>query len=121
MPFESAADGSSLQAFLRALPDDVNAVMLDVKNSQGQLLYRTSNESAIAWGAPAEQTVDLESLAHSLNLEGYYLVARMQTFSDPVCATGPVTPSATAIPKCYGWITSRTGAGSRGPTRIRLP
>ncbi|MCL2056367.1 MAG: putative glycoside hydrolase [Oscillospiraceae bacterium] len=88
MPFSAALDSASALEFLRGLPDGINAVMLDVKNNQGRILYRTTNETAINWGAPAEQMIDLASLTKILNEGGYYLIARMQTFSDPICARG---------------------------------
>jgi len=88
MPFSSAGDNASIKTFLGILPNSVNGVMIDVKDSQGRLLYRSSNENAIAWGAASEQVVDLAALAETLNAEGYHLVARMHTFSDPICARG---------------------------------
>jgi hypothetical protein len=77
-----------IPAFLATLPADINAVMVDLKNSQGQLLYRSANPRALEWQAVAEGAIELSALADTLKAEGYYLIARMQTFSDPVAARG---------------------------------
>jgi hypothetical protein len=83
-----AASLANIPAFLSTLPADSNAVMVDLKNSQGQLLYRSANPRALQWEAVAEGAVDLAALADTLKAEGYHLVARMQTFSDPIAARG---------------------------------
>jgi hypothetical protein len=85
LPAASLAD---IPAFLSTLPADINAVMVDLKDSGGQLLYRSANPRALQWEAVAEGATDLASLADTLKAEGYHLVARMQTFSDPIAARG---------------------------------
>lgn len=88
MPVGSAASTASTELFLENIPAGTNAVVLDVKDTQGKLLYRSKLPKAQEWEAVTENAIDLEALAQNLSGKGISVVVRMQTFIDPVCARG---------------------------------
>ena len=88
LPIAQAADPALLAQFLDNMPQDTNAVMLDCKDAQGKLYYQSSNAQAIAWEAMTENAIALAPVVEALNAKNIALIARMQTFSDPVAARG---------------------------------
>lgn len=86
LPFETAADIATAKRFIDGVGDDINAVMVEIKNSQGQILYGTRNENAISWGAVSDRTIDLPGIVKLLKDKGLHLIVRMHVFSDPIAA-----------------------------------
>ena len=87
IPHETVSDAERLEVFLSGLDGtDINAVMIDVKNQDGEILYQSKNETATEFGAVVSTAVDLQALASRLEGEGFSLVARMSVFRDPLAA-----------------------------------
>ena len=85
LPHDIALDPARVAAALAAAPD-CNAVMIDIKNAQGQLLYRTEHPASGWDGAVVSNPVDLSQLTALLQEHNVYLAVRMAAFSDPVVA-----------------------------------
>lgn len=66
---------------------DINAVMIDIKNPAGELLFKTKNEIANKWGVVSGSAVDLRELAGKLEAKGLMLAAKMSVFRDPKAAS----------------------------------
>lgn len=66
---------------------DINAVMIDIKNPAGEILFKTKNEMANEWGLVTQNAVDLRELATGLESKGIALVAKMSMFRDAKAAS----------------------------------
>jgi len=87
IPHEIVSGQGSLDEFLSGLDGtEINAVMIDVKNDDGEILYTSKNEAAAEFQAVAPTAVDLQALSSRLGRDGYLLVARMSVFRDPLAA-----------------------------------
>lgn len=78
---------------LDALPEDVNAVAIRLKDAGGKLLYDSALESAIDCGAVAGGRVAhsaIEGITHS----DYYTIARISTLHDSIYAYAHMTDAA---------------------------
>lgn len=65
----------------------INAVMIDIKNPAGEVLFKTKNEMANKWGVVTQNAVDLRELAGKLEAKGITLAAKMSVFRDPKAAS----------------------------------
>lgn len=87
LPHDTAKDATELEAFLSALPAErANAVMVDIKDGSGNVLYNSSLPEAAQWGAIMENPLDLKALAQTLESKNLRLVVRMSAFQDPLAA-----------------------------------
>lgn len=88
LPTETALDAAALDAFLASLAgSEINAVMVDIKNAAGSVLFGTQNQNALQWGAVAENPLDLRALSAALEERELSLVVRMSAFRDPLAAS----------------------------------
>lgn len=67
----------------------VNALVIDVKDESGRVLYDTDVSLAHEIGA-VDVLVDLDSVVAQMDLRGLYKIARLVTFQDPVAARAVV-------------------------------
>lgn len=82
-------DGDAFDRFLDGLAGTgINAVMLDIKNAQGQLLFASQNADAQKWGAIVPGAPDLGQLAQKLEERSLSLIVREWTFRDELAARG---------------------------------
>lgn len=66
---------------------EVNAIVMDVKNDDGLMLYQSKVELAEKVGANSQVSVqDIESLMAHLNERGIFPIARIVVFKDPLLA-----------------------------------
>lgn len=88
LPVDTATDPAKLETFLSQLPEDCNAVVLQVKDPQGRVYYASENESAKQWEALTANPLDFSSVAKTVQDNGLFLIAQLSVFSDPVAARG---------------------------------
>lgn len=89
LPHATAGDEALLDAFLaQAKAAGANAVLLDIKDRQGMLLYRSAQADAVAFGAVASDALDLAALSAALERKGFSLAVRMSVFCDTVASNG---------------------------------
>lgn len=70
-------------AFENAKKLGVNAVVIDVKNDDGELLWKFENETAKRIGANDKPTVkDINKFIQGLKDQGFYTIARIAIFKD---------------------------------------
>lgn len=87
IPHETAVNPAGLDAFIAGLEGTaINAVMVDVKNAEGYLLFRSANAQAQKWNLVSPDAIDLAALAKKLEEKGLYLAVRMCAFRDPKAA-----------------------------------
>lgn len=65
---------------------ELNAVVIDVKNDEGQLTYKPDSGTALELGACVRYIGDLPGLLERLKEHGIYTIARVAAFKDPVLA-----------------------------------
>lgn len=65
---------------------ELNAVVIDVKNDEGNLTYRPDGGTAVEMGACVRYIRDLPGLVARLKEHGVYTIARIAAFKDPVLA-----------------------------------
>lgn len=65
---------------------ELNAVVIDVKNDEGNLTYRPGGGTAEELGACIRYIQDLPGLVAALKAQGVYTIARVAAFKDPVLA-----------------------------------
>ncbi len=65
---------------------ELNAMVIDVKNDEGQITYTMSLEGARDMGACVAYIGDMESLMAQLKEHGVYTIARIVCFKDPCLA-----------------------------------
>ena|GEM_PF-388242 len=88
IPFEIASDTEAVKAFIAAVPAGTNTLMIEIKNSQGQILYDTKTEKAIEWEAVSDKKIDIPAIVKLLKSKNMHLAVRMHAFSDPIAARG---------------------------------
>jgi len=108
------ADSAAFDAFLDGLPGaGLNAVMVDIKDSEGNLLYTTQNANAIAWEAVSPGAFDLGGLSERLSARGIHLVARMSAFRDERAARGNLDYAVTFRGPGTTWLDNFPTEGGR--------
>lgn len=88
LPYSIANNNTDLDSFIEKAAQTGNAVMVDIKDSQGQVLFNTTNEYAVQWEGVIANPVDLRALSQKLKDKNLHLVVRMSLFSDPIAARG---------------------------------
>ncbi|HPR40445.1 MAG TPA: putative glycoside hydrolase, partial [Oscillospiraceae bacterium] len=88
VPEEVFADDTRYAAFLAGLGDDVNAVVLDLKDSDGAVTYRSPQASVAEYGTQSEDAADLSSRIEEARSAGYGVIARIWCFEDHTAPSG---------------------------------
>lgn len=88
VPMATGGTTADIDAIISGLEGTgANAVMIDIKNSAGDVLFKTKNEMANKWGVVSGNAVDLRELAGKLEAKGLMLAAKMSVFRDPRAAS----------------------------------
>lgn len=107
------ANQAAFDSLLDELPGNVNSVMIDIKDRNGQVLFRSTNQNANDWEAIAPGAEDLSAINQKLKDKGLSLIVRMSTFRDDTAARGNVE-----IAVCYRsagtrWLDNFPTAGGK--------
>jgi hypothetical protein len=65
---------------------EMNAVVIDLKDYSGRVLYRMDVPQAEKYGAEHPTVKDIDTLIGRLHQEGIYVIGRVTVFQDPVLA-----------------------------------
>ncbi len=65
---------------------ELNAVVIDVKNDNGEITYEMNEETVQAIGAVTRYVADMPGLVQRLKEKNIYVIARVVAFKDPVLA-----------------------------------
>jgi len=107
-----AANEAQLDTFLDALSGTgVNAVMLDIKDGQGRVLFQSKNAKALAYGVIAENAVDLAVIAQKLSQRDLQLVVRTSAFNDEAAARANVDMAVQYRGADYLWLDNSSAKG----------
>jgi hypothetical protein len=115
VPHATAADPAALKAFLDGLSGaGINAVMVDIKNAAGDVLFNTANAEAKKWGLVAENAIDLAALKAQLESRGLQLAVKLAAFRDPKAASaGRVQYAITYQNSEFLWLDNSAELGGR--------
>lgn len=113
LPYAVAVDATALEQYLEELGPNFNALVLDVKDSQGKVYYATENQEAKDWQAVVEQPVEISAVVEQLQKRELHLIVRMSVFSDPVAARGNIDQNAVMHSSGVLWLDNTLAAGGK--------
>lgn len=83
----SAGSSKKVDYFIDLIKStELNAIVIDIKDFSGHILYDIQNEDAIRYGAKEVQIPRVNALIKKLHDEDIYVIARQTVFQDPVLA-----------------------------------
>ena len=113
-PHATVSDPLAFAIFLQSLAGtDINAVMVDIKNAQGQVLFESSNPDAQKWGAVVADAFDLQKIAKTLEEHGLALIVREWAFRDETAARGDRKNAIHYIGSEMLWLDNAAQAGGK--------
>ena len=112
LPIGVAANYEQLEGFLANLDPQVNTVVINIKDNQGNIYFNSENTLANDWEAIATTTVDIPSLKIPLAERDLQLGVIFNVFSDSKAARGNLD---NAILHTSGviWLDNALGAGGK--------
>lgn len=83
----TAATPSRLEYIISLVKEtEANAVVIDIKDYSGHVLYNSKLEDVKTYGALEPRIKDLDALLNRLHSENIYAIGRLTVFQDPVLA-----------------------------------
>ena len=114
LPGEIARDDALLTDFLASLEGTgINSVLVDIKDRQGNVLFQSQNENALAWNAVSASGVDLKALAARLEQNGLALTVRLSAFCDQVAPYGNRGNAVRYQDTEWLWLDAAADAGGK--------
>lgn len=113
LPAVTAADPQALTQFLDEAAGSFNAVMVDLKDDTGNILYQSSLEQVQRWGTQAEQAYSLSDLVSECAKRDIRIVGRLYSFKDHLM---PRVNNETALiykGSSYLWLDDTLERGGR--------
>ena len=107
------SDTAAFDRFLETLPEDINSVMVDIKNRSGQVLFLSSNQNAEEWGTIVPDAIDLAALNQKLGERKLSLIARMSAFRDDAAARAGLENAVNYRASGTTWLDNFPDAGGR--------
>lgn len=106
------AGSSSMEDLIRLIDEtELNTVVIDVKNDEGNITYQMDMETVQNMGACINYISDMESLMTTLKEHNIYTIARIVCFKDPCLAQARPElalkkADGTAVTDAYGlaWV-----------------
>ena len=90
-----------------------NAVMIDLKDTGGSVLYRSNLELVAQAGAQSENAVDLGALCAAGPEAGYQVIGRVQAFCDPLAPKGQEMAAVKYMNSDWGWLDAEAERGGK--------
>lgn len=85
MPAQFALDLNRIDAFISALPqDEYDTIIVDLKDDNGTLYYKSQLEQAVAAEAIAPRSLDASAIAARIRGAGFRPAARINSFNDHI-------------------------------------
>lgn len=106
--------GNALQEFLStASQNNVNAVVLDLKDSNGYVRYPSALEQVIAAEAISAPVTGIADSLRQLQDQNIKVIARIYCFKDHVASSNMVEAAVQYKNKGYHWLDASPNAGGR--------
>ena len=114
VPAGASGSNAALESYLSTLPGDpVNAVVLELKDRQGSVLYQSKVETALQAGACKEGAIDLAAAVEALHAKDYLVLGRIHAFEDRTATAA--LPDGKVLYKGtdYTWLDNSAGEGGK--------
>ena len=87
IPANKLTDGKYLSEFItKAKNDNKNAIIIPLKNENGNLLYASKITEAEKWGTISKNAVDAKKIAAEIQAAGLIPIARVSAFYDQLAS-----------------------------------
>lgn len=104
----------NVQDYLQSMGlEGINAVMLDLKDSSGRVLYQSHVEMVASAAAQVEGAVELESLVRSLKEAGYQVIGRICAFRDPLASAADDMAAVKYMNSDWYWLDNSQEEGGQ--------
>lgn len=105
IPSQKIADGQYLNIISNAKSKGFNNIILEIKDSEGNIYFETSNETAVNSGAVSSKAVDLNEIEKNVKNLGMTLSVKLCTFKDNIMPTH-IQKAAVCINEGTTWLDS---------------
>lgn len=114
IPLETILSDAKREAFLdSAVEDGYQAVVFEVKNTKGNILYNSEVELASRCGAVSADAFDLAALVDAIKAHDMKAVAVMSALQDPIAAHTDYGTSYTYGDTNYTWLDNSADRGGK--------
>ncbi len=113
IPEEVLLSGEILPYLQNHSLPDINTVLVDLKNSAGQVLYQSHVEFVAEAGSQHAQAIDLPEVVAALQAAGYQTAGRICAFRDPVAPYAHETAAVKYENTEWTWLDNSQEAGGR--------
>jgi len=114
LPSSILINDEARELFLDEISDtDINAVMIDLKNRDGVVLFNSSNPNAESWNVISENAVDLAALSSEFEQRGIYIIGRLTAFRDELASRGNRNNAVRFQGGDWLWLDNTPEAGGR--------
>jgi len=113
-PNSIVSDPQKLEEFLKGLRGTgVNAVMVDGKDSEGAVLYRSQVAMAMESGAVAANAFDAKTVVNKITAEGMTPIVKINAFKDPLAARANRKAAVSYMGSDFSWLDNSPDLGGR--------
>lgn len=114
MSNDTILSDSKRAAFLAdAKANGYTAVIIEVKNTKGNVLYNTENALAAKSGAVSAAPFDLQTVVDDIHAAGMQVIAKMSTLQDPITAHVDYGTSYKYGNTDYTWLDDSASRGGK--------
>lgn len=114
LPADMLLSEKNMEAAVASVKDsEINAFMLDIKDSTGTVLFASKNPKAVQWGAVAENALDLQAIATHLRDHNIDMIVRMSAFRDPLAARSDRETAIRYRDTEWLWLDNAEDAGGK--------
>lgn len=113
-PNSIVSDPQKLEEFLKSLRGTgVNAVMVDGKDGEGAVLYRSQVAMAVESGAVAVNAFDAKTVVNKISAEGMTPIVKIHAFKDPLAARANRKAAVSYMGSDFSWLDNSPDLGGR--------
>lgn len=114
MPLETLLSDAKRSAFLAdAAQKEYKTVIIDVKNTDGKVLYQSELALPQKTGAIAQDAYDLKAIVEEIQQAGFTVTARMSALQDPISAHADYNTSYLYADTNYTWLDNSASLGGK--------
>lgn len=113
-PNSIVSDPQKLEEFLKGLRGTgINAVMVDAKDSEGAVLYRSQVAMALESSAVAPNAFDAKTVVNKITAEGMTPIVKIHAFKDPLAARANRKAAVSYMGSDFSWLDNSPDLGGR--------
>lgn len=114
MPVSTMQSQDSIQSFLQQLQgSEINAVLLDLKDTDGNVTYQSNLEIVKSMNTQSQTAVNIAEVIQAIKDAGYTPIARIFAFKDPLAVQGMLDAAVMYGDTDYLWIDNSAELGGK--------